>query len=72
MKNPGCDRYWICMYCFSNLFPCATIKLLQKLNSNNDQYDSNCNSNSAKTCPVIKLPIFRPMPTHVKFKKHNS
>ena len=56
MKNSCCDRFWICMYCFNNIFQFATIKLLQTLKQNKDHYDKNSENNSTKTHPVIKLP----------------
>ena len=56
MKNSCCDRFWICMYCFGNIFQFAAIKLLQTLNENNDHYGKNSDNYSTKTRPVIKLP----------------
>ena len=49
IKNTGSDRFWICMYCLSSLFPFATLndyKLYQGLNQSDNHYTDSAASYS--------------------------
>ena len=57
MKDTGSDRFWVCMCCFKNVFPFATInnhKLHQTLTQGNSHYSESYDSNSTKICSTLK------------------
>ena len=59
IKTTGSDRFWICMFCFNNLFPFVTLndhKLYQSLSQSNNHSSDSSNSCSTNTCSTLKPP----------------
>ena len=59
IKNTGSDRFWICIFCFNNLFSFTTLndhKLYQTLSQSNNHYSGSSNSYFTNTCSTLKPP----------------
>ena len=53
IENTGSDRFWICIFCSSNLFPSTTMndhKLYQTLSQSNNHYIESSGSYFTNTC----------------------
>ena len=59
IKNTGSDRFWICIFCFNNLFSFTTLndhKLYQTLSQSSNHYSGSSNSCFTNTCSTLKPP----------------